>query len=192
MVQQLREVMTARPVALQSGATVLDAARAMADGSIGSVLVVHTEDTLRGLIIDRDIVVRAVATGRELTSTTLGEVCTEDVATLSASDSVSDAIRLMSEQAIRRVPVMAGGKLVGVVSLGDIVLEQDPLDEQDVHFALADISAAPPDDPASEVGSDGGAASTTTAPPKSTRRSTLRRRRRVRFWPAMWSSDRHG
>ncbi|MCA1704853.1 MAG: CBS domain-containing protein, partial [Actinobacteria bacterium] len=83
--------------------------------------------------------------------TLLADVCTEEVVTLSASDSVDDAVRLMSQHAVRRVAVVANGVPVGIVSFGDVVLEQDAVDDEDVHDALADISAAPPDDPSTEA-----------------------------------------
>jgi CBS domain-containing protein len=89
-------------------------------------------------VTDRDIVVRALADGREASATTLADICTRDLETLSPEDSASDAVRLMSSKAIRRVPVVEDGKPVGIVSIGDLAIEQDP------DSALADISEAKP------------------------------------------------
>jgi len=143
--------MTPDPVVLAETATVLEAARAMADTNVGPVLVVDGHEALRGVVTDRDIVVRAVAPGRRLESTALGDMCTEDTVTLSPSDSVGDAIRLMRRNAVRRLPVVESGKPVGVVSLGDLVLQPDAVFASEVRAALADITAAPPDDPSTEA-----------------------------------------
>jgi signal-transduction protein with cAMP-binding, CBS, and nucleotidyltransferase domain len=151
MSDRVRHVMTPRPVVLPQTASVLDAARAMADANIGPVLVVDQHETLCGVVTDRDIVVRAVATGRRLESTALGEMCTEDAATVSPSDLVGDAIALMRRHAVRRLPVVEAGRPVGMVSLGDLVLEADSVRPSDVGVALADITEAPPDDPSTEA-----------------------------------------
>lgn len=147
----VREVMTPDPLVLRKSASVLDAARAMADANVGPVLVVDRNNDLCGVVTDRDIVVRALATARKLDSTALGDMCTEETATVSPADSVGDAIRLMREHAVRRLPVVESGKPVGIVSLGDLVLHTDAAVAAEVHAALADISAAPPDDPSTEA-----------------------------------------
>lgn len=147
----VRDVMTSHPVVLRQSASVLDAARAMADANIGPVLVVDRDDTLRGVVTDRDIVVRTVATARGLDSTTLGEMCTKDAVTVSSSDPVGEAIRLMREHAVRRLPVVECGKPVGIVSLGDLALQTESEVVSEVGAALADISAAPSDDPPTET-----------------------------------------
>lgn len=137
MPQSIREVMTANPVSLPATTSLVDAARRMKDDGIGDVLVADGDD-LRGLVTDRDIVVRAVAEGRDSTSTTLGEVCSADLVTLDPGASVHDAVELMSERAVRRLPVVENGRAIGIVAMGDLAIERDP------HTALADISAAAP------------------------------------------------
>jgi CBS domain-containing protein len=137
MPQSIREVMTADPVSLSATTSLTDAARRMRDEDIGDVLV-SDGDRLRGVVTDRDIVVRAVAEGRDITSTTLADVCSTDVITVGPSDSVDDAVRMMSEHAVRRIPVVENGRPVGIVSIGDVAIERQP------NSALADISAAPP------------------------------------------------
>ena len=148
---QLRDVMTSRPLVLPTTATVLDAAQAMADGDFGPVLVVDDDARLCGLLTDRDIVVRAIAPRRRLESTRVGDVCTVELATLTPSDTVEDAVRLMGEHAVRRVPVVDEGRPVGIVSLGDLALYGDPRVAERLPLALADISGAPSDDPPTEV-----------------------------------------
>lgn len=134
--QSIREVMTSDPVCLSGDTPLSDAARKMRDHDIGNVLVVG-DGTLQGLVTDRDLVVRALADGRG-PDTRLSDVCTADLVTLQPTDTAEDAIRLMSEHAVRRVPVVDGDRPVGIVSIGDLAVERDP------QSTLADISAAAP------------------------------------------------
>ena len=137
MSQKVREVMTAEPIALEDTATAFEAARAMRDGDFGTVIVLR-DGSVCGVVTDRDIVVRAVAEGRDPQSIKLSEICSADVMTVSSGDSVNQVAELMREKAIRRVPVVDKTRLVGVVSLGDLARTKDE------GVALADISAAPP------------------------------------------------
>jgi CBS domain-containing protein len=137
MAQSIRDVMTANPITLQATSSVVDAARTMRDSNIGNVIVVDN-GRICGIVTDRDITVRGVAEGRDVSSLKLRDICSQEITTLSPTDSVDDAVRLMREKAIRRLPVVEGGKPVGIVSLGDLAVEKDP------HSALGNISAAPP------------------------------------------------
>ncbi len=137
MSQSIREVMTPNPVSLPGTTSLIDAACRMKDDDIGDVLVVDG-DELRGVVTDRDIVVRAVAEGRDAATTTLGDVCSAEVVCLGPTDAVEDAVRLMSEHAVRRLPIVEYGRAIGIVSIGDLAIERDP------HTALAEISAAAP------------------------------------------------
>ena len=137
MAQMIREVMSSRPVTVEDSATVFDAARAMRDEDIGVVIVVN-HGSIRGVLTDRDVVVRAVAEGRDPKSIKVGEIVSEDVATVTPDEPVDKVVSLMRQKAIRRVPVVDGGRPVGVVSLGDLAVERDS------KSALADISAAEP------------------------------------------------
>ena len=138
MKDKISDVMTANPVTLPRSSNLSEAARAMRDSNIGDVIVLEDDGQLCGIVTDRDIVVRALAEGREANATTLGEICSRDPATLSAEDTVADAIRLMSGKAVRRVPVVKEGKPIGIVSIGDLAMDRDP------DSALADISEAKP------------------------------------------------
>jgi CBS domain-containing protein len=135
--QKVSDLMTRGPVTMPLEATLDEAARIMRDRGIGDVLVT-AEGKLCGMLTDRDIVIRAVAENRDLGRTALGEVCTAQVVTINADDDAALAIELMRRRAIRRLPVVAGGLPVGIVSLGDLAIEHD---EQS---ALSDISKAPP------------------------------------------------
>ncbi len=137
MPETIREVMTPSPRTLDMRATVQEAARTMLDDDIGDVIVCDGE-TICGIVTDRDITVRAVAQGRDPAVTSLGDICSAEVATLSPDGSVDDAVRLIRDKAVRRVPVVEGGKPVGVVSIGDLAIDLDS------RSALAEVSAAPP------------------------------------------------
>jgi CBS domain-containing protein len=137
MAEKITEVMSRNPTALQADDTVAQAARTMRDNNVGDVLVLEN-DSICGVVTDRDIVVRAIAEGRSPDDVTLGEICSRDLATLATTDTVDDAIRIMRENAIRRLPVLDGNTPVGIVSLGDLALERDPAS------VLGAVSAAPP------------------------------------------------
>ena len=137
MALYLREIMTRNPVTVQTTDSVVAAARSMRDGNIGDVVVVERGE-IQGILTDRDIVVRALAEGRDPARTTVGEICSRELTTLSPSDAIADAMTMMREKAIRRLPVVDGGRPVGIVSLGDLAVDRDP------KSTLAGISAAPP------------------------------------------------
>jgi CBS domain-containing protein len=84
-----------------------------------------------------------VAPGRSLASTAVGEMCTEETATVSPPDSVAEAVRVMRRHAVRRLPVVEAGSPVGVVSIGDLVLRPDAVPASELRSALVDIMAAP-------------------------------------------------
>lgn len=136
MAQSIREVMTPNPEFVSGDTTVADAAKLMRDKGFGGILC-GDDGELTGFVTDRDIATRAVAEGKDPTSTTLGEIASGDLHTLSPDDTVEDAIKLVREHDIRRVPVVEGAKPVGIVSIGDLAIERDP------DSALADLSAAP-------------------------------------------------
>jgi CBS domain-containing protein len=109
----------------------------MREANIGDIIVLEG-DQLYGIVTDRDIVVRTVAEGRDPETATLGDICSREMTTLSPTDIVEDAVRLMRDKAIRRVPVIENGTPIGIVSLGDLAVSQD------LHSTLGHISAAPP------------------------------------------------
>lgn len=119
MAQKIRAVMTPEPATLPLDASLAEAARLMRDEGIRSVLVAQA-GRLCGLLTERDIVVRAVAEGRDLAGTRLGEVCSAGVVTVSPDDETDAALRLMRERAVRRLPVVEDGEAVGIVSIGDL------------------------------------------------------------------------
>ncbi|MFN2590432.1 MAG: CBS domain-containing protein [Actinomycetota bacterium] len=135
--QSIREVMTAAPETVGTGTTVAEAARKMREIDSGAMVVVDEQGKVSGIVTDRDIAVRAVAEGKDPSTTKVGEVASTDLVTLSPTDTVAKAVDLMRQRAVRRLPVVESGKAVGIVSIGDLAIERHPTS------ALADISAAP-------------------------------------------------
>jgi CBS domain-containing protein len=137
MTNTVRDVMSGDPVCLDPGTTLNEAAERMAERDIGAVLVVG-DGNLRGIVTDRDIVVRALARHLDPERTPVDEILSGDVVTVELDDSIEQAVELMRERAIRRLPVTSGGEPVGILSLGDLAEQRDPTS------ALADISTAQP------------------------------------------------
>ncbi|GGQ82928.1 MULTISPECIES: CBS domain-containing protein [Streptomyces] len=137
MTQYVRDIMTADPVTVEPQTSVTAVARIMRDQDLGAVLVTDG-DRLRGLVTDRDLVIRSVAEGGDPEETTVAGACSDDLVTVRPDDELDRAIRLMREHAVRRVPVVDEGHPVGIVALGDLAMERDP------GSALGDISVARP------------------------------------------------
>jgi CBS domain-containing protein len=137
MARKIRDIMTPAPVCMAPAESVSAAARAMKEHGIGAILVLDNGQ-LRGLVTDRDITVRILAEGLDPGSTTVGEICSTDLAVLGPEDDVAEGVQLVRSRAVRRIPVVLGGRPVGIVSIGDMALD---LDERS---ALAAVSAAPP------------------------------------------------
>jgi CBS domain-containing protein len=135
--ESIRDVMSSPPVTTTTSTTLEQVARQMRDEAIGDVIVLEG-DLVWGILTDRDIVIRAVAEGRDPARTRVADVASRDLTTVSPDDGVDDAIDLMRGRAVRRLPVVDNGRPVGVVSLGDLALERDP------DSCLGQISAAPP------------------------------------------------
>jgi CBS domain-containing protein len=138
-VREIREVMTVAPGAVRTTDTLQEAARLMRTKDIGDVLVEDDQGMLAGIITDRDVAIRATAEGADPKTTTVEGIFTRDVTALAPTDTVHDAVRLMRARDVRRLPVVEGGKAIGIVSLGDISVETAP------SSLLADISTASPD-----------------------------------------------
>ncbi len=138
MSQTISQVMTPDPWTVQEQAPIREAARIMRDADIGDVIVVRSDGSVCGIITDRDLVVRAVAEGADANTALVADVCMHSVVSISSGDPVDQALPLMREHNIRRLPVIDDSRLVGIVTLGDLAIERDP------NSALADISKAPP------------------------------------------------
>ncbi len=138
MAERVKDVMTPNPQTLSVSATVREAAEAMRANDIGTVIATNDQGRIAGILTDRDIAVRVVAEGRDPRATRTDDIASHDLVALSPDDPIDRAVEALRERALRRLPVVQDGKVVGIVSLGDLALERDP------DSALADISAAPP------------------------------------------------
>lgn len=129
--------MTTRLVTMNGTDTLTQAACQMRDADIGDVIITNGNE-VTGIVTDRDIAVRAVAEHTDPDAATLEQIQTRDVITVNPHDDAVAAADLMRTYAVRRLPVIEDGRLVGVISLGDLAVEREP------DSVLADISA---DDP---------------------------------------------
>ncbi|MDT0309707.1 CBS domain-containing protein [Streptomyces sp. DSM 44917] len=137
MATLVREVMARQVAALHPDASLVEAAQLMRAQDIGDVLVAE-DGVLLGVITDRDITVRAVAEGLDPLTVSCQAVCTRNPVCVGPEDDLETAARLMRTHAVRRLPVVDGGGMVGVVSIGDVARAAEP------DSALADISRAEP------------------------------------------------
>ena len=131
---KVRDVMTPGPIGVDYYQSVGEAARTMRDWGVGAVLVVNDE-SLYGLVTDRDLVVRAVAEAKG-PDEPVGPLSSGNLIGVNADADVAEAARLMREHAVRRLPVLEDGQVAGMVSLGDLALHDDPAS------ALAGVSQA--------------------------------------------------
>jgi CBS domain-containing protein len=123
MAKNVREAMTENPRAMSTSDPVVDAARLMREDHVGSLPVVD-EGRLVGMITDRDIAMRVVAEGAEVETTQVGSVYTPEPVTVAPDANLDEALRLMARHQIRRLPVVEGSVLVGIVSQADIAREE--------------------------------------------------------------------
>ncbi|HXZ00431.1 MAG TPA: CBS domain-containing protein [Stellaceae bacterium] len=120
-----------KPLTLSPRTTVKHACQGMRDRRVGAVLVTDRENRLLGIFTGRDAVCRVLAEGKDPAETTLSEVMTTNPRTMPPTASAIEALRLMQDGGYRHVPVVVGGKVVGVVSHGDFRgLETARLDEE--------------------------------------------------------------
>ncbi|HUB21101.1 MAG TPA: CBS domain-containing protein [Streptosporangiaceae bacterium] len=137
MATKMRDIMSAAPVSMAATESVSTAARAMKEHGIGAVLII-ADGRFSGLVTDRDIAVRVLAENRDPVTTRLGDICSTELAVLGPDDDVEQAIRLVRQLAVRRIPVVQDGIAVGVVSVGDLALDKDR------SAALSQVGAARP------------------------------------------------
>lgn len=137
MNEQVKDIMTSGPITVDVGESVAAAAELMRESDVGA-LVVTDSSGVRGVMTDRDVTIRVVAAGWDPATTAVGDVVAPDLVAISPQDDLDTAVELMRTNALRRLPVLDGEHLVGIVSLGDLAIERDATS------ALADISARTP------------------------------------------------
>jgi CBS domain-containing protein len=140
MAKTARDVMTGDAKCVGENDSILDAAKMLAELDIGAMPICGEDDRLKGMLTDRDIVVKVLAQGKDPSQTTAGELGEGKPVTIGADDPIDEALRTMAEHKVRRLPVIDGQSLVGVVSQADIATN---LDEEETGELVEAISAAP-------------------------------------------------
>jgi CBS domain-containing protein len=126
MGKSIKETMTSNPCSIDADKPVSYAAKMMRDEDVGLAPIVEG-DKLIGTLTDRDIATRVVAEGRDPETTTVQEVASQDIVTIDPQQGLDEALRLMAQHQVRRLPVVEeGGRLVGVVAQADVAQQADP------------------------------------------------------------------
>jgi CBS domain-containing protein len=115
-----REIMTPGAECVGENETLVDAARKMRDLDVGALPICGEDNRLKGVLTDRDIVVRCIAEGGDPATAVAGQFGQGKPVTIGADDSIEEALRTMTEHKVRRLPVIDGHDLVGMISLADI------------------------------------------------------------------------
>ncbi len=135
-----KEIMSRKVLSATRDATLQDVAKLLKQGDIGILPIVDDSNRLIGLVTDRDIVVRAVADGTDVTKTIVGDIMSTETFTAGPDDFAFEAVRTMGDKQVRRVPIIDGqGVLLGIVSMADIALEME--DEKEIAETLEEISS---------------------------------------------------
>jgi CBS domain-containing protein len=140
MAKTAREVMTGGAECIDENDTVLDAAKRLAELNVGAMPICGSDNRLKGMLTDRDIVVKVLAQGKDPGSTKAGELGEGKPVTIGADDSVEEALHTMADHKVRRLPVIDGHDLIGIVSQADLAKN---VDEEKVGDLVEAISAAP-------------------------------------------------
>lgn len=135
--KSIREIMTSNVEFCTPKDNVFEVAVKMKELNVGAIPICDDDKNLLGMITDRDIVLRGIAEKRS-GSYAVTNVMSEDLYTITADKSIDEAAKIMSEKQIRRIPVVENGKLIGIVSLGDLAVEK--LSDEKAGHALSDIS----------------------------------------------------
>jgi CBS domain-containing protein len=126
MAQSVRELMTSDPCSIESDKSVAYAAKMMRDEDVGLAPIVEGE-RLVGAVTDRDIAIRVVAEGKDPESTKVKEIASTNLVTVDPRQDLDEALRLMAQHQVRRLPVVEDGRLVGVVAQADVARSGDEL-----------------------------------------------------------------
>jgi len=141
MTAKARDIMTGSPECVGENDSLIDASRKLAKLGVGAMPICGEDDRLKGMLTDRDIVIKVLAEGRDPASTTAGELAEGKPVTIGADDSVEEALHTMRDHGVRRLPVIDGHERVGVLSQADVAKH---LPEESVGDLVEAISSAPP------------------------------------------------
>ena len=136
--KKARDIMTGGAECVGENETLTEAARKMRELDVGSLPICGEDNRLKGMVTDRDIVIKCVADGRDPQTTKAGDLATGKPVTIGADDSVDEILTTMKQHKVRRLPVIDGHELVGVVSQGDVARN---LDESKVGDLVEAISS---------------------------------------------------
>ena len=117
---QVRELMTADPEHLSADDTLVTAAQLMRDADVGSLPICDAEGQVTGIVTDRDIVVKCIADGGDPSTATVGSIASEMVYTVGPDDQIENALTVMEDHQVRRLPIVENGKLVGMLAQADV------------------------------------------------------------------------
>src|SRR3954447_25487852 len=135
-----RDIMTSDATCARVNDTLVDAARTMARLDVGALPICGDDDRLAGMITDRDIVVKCLAEGGDPSSTKVGDLAEGKPVTIGADDPVEEILRTMTQYGVRRLPVIDGHDLIGMVSQADVAKN---LPEQRIGDLVEAISSSP-------------------------------------------------
>lgn len=136
---KVRDVMTGKPIHINKDETVAVAARTLTHYNIGAVPVCGNDGRLCGMVTDRDMVTRCLAAGKDPEKTKVADVMTGGVITAGPDMALTEAAAIMGSKQVRRLPVVEGGKLCGIVSLGDLAVSEKS--DASAAAALSQISS---------------------------------------------------
>ncbi len=137
--KKAREIMSPDPTCVGENDTVLDAAKQLQQLDVGSLPICGEDDRLKGMLTDRDIVVKVLAQGKDPSSTRAGELGQGDgkTVTVGADDPIDQALRTMIDHKVRRLPVIDGHELVGIISQADIATNLEDAKVADLVEAIS-------------------------------------------------------
>ena len=136
-----RDVVTGDATCIGAQETLVDAARKMSELDVGALPICGEDNRLKGMVTDRDIVVRCIAQGGDPSSTKAADLAEGKPVTIGADDPVEEALQTMTQHNVRRLPVIDGHELIGMVSQADIARN---LSDDKIGMLVEAISSAPP------------------------------------------------
>jgi len=139
----VREVMNPSTACVRTDSTAADVARRMSELGVGALPISGPDNTIKGVITDRDVVVKVVGAGRDAGTFPAGDLNQQEAATVGADDSTEDALETMKRLQVRRLPVVDRGALVGMLSLGDLARQLPNSPVGDLVDVLSEDRAEP-------------------------------------------------
>ena len=137
MAKTARDIMTSDCECVGENESAADAAKKLKELGVGAMPICGEDDRLKGVVSDRDIVVNVIAEGRDPSEVKVGELSDGEPVTIGADDSISEAIRTMADKQVRRLPVIDGHELVGIVSQADIAKNAEEAEVGELVAALS-------------------------------------------------------